>query len=116
MEINIQELLRKIEDQEYVVRSAKVSGFMVDRETEKLKNIIMNNLPDIIGALKMLAEYSERVKELEADLSSADAELKELDDEIKKLRDAAASKPAAKGKTKAKAVPVDVTDLPDEKF
>lgn len=116
MEINIQELLRKIESQEYVVRSAKVSGFMVERETDKLKNIIINNLPDIIGALKMLAEYSERVKELEADLSSSDAELKELDDEIKKLRNAAASKPVAKGKTKAKAEPVDVTDLPDGKF
>ena len=33
MEINIQELLRKIEDQEYKIRSAKVNGFMVDRET-----------------------------------------------------------------------------------
>lgn len=116
MEINIQELLRKIEDQEYKIRSAKVNGFMVDRETEKLKNIIMNNLPDIIGALKMLAEYTERVSELETDLASADAELREMDDELKKLRNAAASKPAAKGKTKAKAEPVDVTDLPDGQF
>ena len=115
MEINIQELLRKIEDQECCVRSAKVSGFMVDREVDKLKNIVMNNLEEIIGALKMLAEYTERVKELEADLALAVAELKELDDEIKRLRNAAASKPAAKGKTKAKAV-LDVTDLPDEKF
>lgn len=116
MENNIQELLRKIEDQEYVVRSAKVSGFMVERETDKLKNIIINNLPDIIGALKSLAEYTERVKELEADLSSADAELKEMDDEIKRLRDAAASKPASKGKTKTKEEPVDVADLPERKF
>ena len=98
------------------MRSAKVSGFMVDRETEKLKNIIMNNLQDIIGALKMLAEYSERVKELEADLESADAELRELDDEIKKLRNAAASKAAAKGKTKEKAVPASVAELPAEGF
>lgn len=113
---DINELYTKISEQAFRWNHARSNGMMVNQETERLKNIVINNINNIVEALKYAAEASEKMAILEAELDAADEELKELDDKIKELQNAAASKPAAKGKTKAKAEPVDVTDLPDGKF
>ena len=95
MESNITELRQKVEDQLFKWKSAKSSGTMVTQETERLKNIMLNNATDIVDALKVAEGAAKQIAELETELDSADTELKELDEEIKKLR-----KPAAKGKAK----------------
>lgn len=105
MGIDITELRKKIEEQAFRLRSARSNGMMVPQETERMRNIMMNNIQEIVDALKVAENAAEQIKMLEAEVDSADAELKELDDEIKKLRLAAASKPAAKGKVKSKAEP-----------
>lgn len=102
-----QEILVKIADQRIKMKVAAVSGFHVDLENERMKNLLLNNLDDIVEVLTAAAVSEKRIGELEADLQSADEELKELDDEIKKLRSAATSKAAAKGKPKAKAEPAE---------
>ena len=105
MGIDIKELRKKIEEQAFRYRNAMSNGMMVAQETERMKNILINNLGEIIDALKMAEGAEEQIKTLEAEVDSADAELKELDDEIKKLRNAAAPKAAAKGNMKAQAEP-----------
>ena len=98
MGIDIKELRKKIEEQAFRYRNAMSNGMMVAQETERMKNILINNLGEIIDALKMAEGAEEQIKTLEAEVDSADAELKELDDEIKKLR-AASNKPV-RGKRK----------------
>ena len=103
MGIDITELRKKIDEQLFLLESAKSNGRMVNQETERMKNILLNNAREIVDALKMAEGAAERIKILEAEVDSADAELKELDDEIKKLRNASAPKAAAKGKITVKA-------------
>ena len=107
MGIDIKELRKKIEEQAFRYRNAISNGMMVAQETERMKNILLNNLGEIIDALKMAEGAEEQIKTLEAEVDSADAELKELDDEIKKLRNAAAPKAAAKDKMKAREADVE---------
>lgn len=102
---DINGLHAKVAEQTFRWRHAQSNGMMVNQETERLKNILLNNIDDIVTALQYAAEAEETIKTLETELDSADAELKELDDEIKKLRNAAAAKPAAKAKNKTKAEP-----------
>jgi len=96
MGIDISELRKKLEDQAFRLESAKANRTMVNQETERTKNILLNNLSDIVAALKMAEHSAEEIKMLEAEVESADAELKELDDEIKKLRKTAPKQQAAK--------------------
>lgn len=97
MGIDIKELRIKIEDQKFAYTRAQSIGMMVNQETERMKNILMNNLAEIVDALKVAEGAEEKIKMLEAEVESADAELKELDDEIRRLREEAA-KPASKKK------------------
>lgn len=99
------ELKKKLESHAFRWKAAIQNGIMVNQETEQMKNILLNNLDGIIEAVGLAVEAADKIQCLEAEIDSADAELKELDNEIKKLRSAAASKPAAKSKTKVKAEP-----------
>lgn len=103
MTIDVKELLGKIEEQAFRCRHAESNGIRVDHERERLKNVLFNNVNDVIEALKIALSADTQIRMLEASVESADAELKELDDEIKRLRSAAASKAAARGKGKTKA-------------
>ena len=115
MTTDVKTLREKIEEQAFRWRVAVSNWTMVPQETERLKNVMINNLDEIIEALKMAEKAESRIAEIQESLDFAEAELKDQDDEIKKLRNTAAPKPAAKGRMKAKAEPVDVTDLPDGK-
>ena len=98
-ETNYQELYEKVSEQAFRWRHAQSNGMMVNQETERLKNIALNNMDDIVAALKYAVEAAETIRMLETEVDSADAELKELDDEIKKLR---SEKTPAKARTKPK--------------
>ena len=104
-ELNVKALFELIREQTFRWNKAKKNGMMVAQETERLKNLVLNNMDDIVTTMRMAVEASDRIKMLEAEVESADAELNELDDEIKNLRNAAASNAAAKGKGKSKALP-----------
>ena len=96
MGIDITALRKKLEDHRFRWNHAKSNGIKVMQETEVMRNILLNNLDEIIDALKIAESADEQVKMLEAEVASADAELKELDDEIKRLR--AEADKSAKGK------------------
>ena len=100
MGIDITELRKKIEDQMFRWNSAKSNGTMVNQETERMKNILINNVSEIVIALQACENSAQQIMELEAEVASTDAELKEQDEELKKLR-----KQTGKGKPMAKGEP-----------
>ena len=98
MGIDVTELRKKIEDQLFRWNNAKSNGTMVNQETERMKNILLNNVGDIVVALRACENSAQQIAELEAEIDSADAELKVQDEELKKLRKQnGKGKPAAKG-------------------
>lgn len=100
--MNAKELKEKISEQQFKLKKAKTSGMMVAQETDRLRNILVNSLDDILEALDMAISAEDRIECLTVEIESADAELQEKDDEIKALKEAVANKPAAKSKSKAK--------------
>lgn len=102
MKTSVNELRKKIDGQVFQYKHAVSNGIMVNRVLEQTKNVLFNNMDEIAEALKLAEDAEKRIAELQANVDFAEAELRDMDDEIKKLRNAAASKPAAKGKVKAK--------------
>ena len=93
--MTIKELKQMLEEQAFALKKAKTRGFMVNQETEKMRNILVNNLDDILAALDVAIDAEERIARLVVEVESADAELAEKDDEIKALKEAA-DKPVGK--------------------
>ena len=93
--MTVKELKQTIEEQAFALKKAKTRGFMVNQETEKMRNILVNNLDDILAALGVAIDAEELIARLVVEVESADAELAEKDDEIKALKEAA-DKPVGK--------------------
>lgn len=84
--MNAKELKEKISEQQFKLKKAKTSGMMVAQETDRLRNILVNSLDDILEALDMAISAEDRIECLTVEIESADAELQEKDDEIKALK------------------------------
>lgn len=93
--MTVKELKQTIEEQEFALKKAKTRGFMVNQETEKMRNILVNNLDDILAALDVAIKAEEKIARLVIEVENADAELAEKDDEIKALKEAV-DKPVGK--------------------
>lgn len=94
--MTINELKQKLDDQAFAMEKAKTRGFMVNQETEKMRNILVNNLDDILVALDVAIDAEERISRLVVEIESADAELAEKDDEIAALKAKLEKKPNGK--------------------
>ena len=94
--MTIKELKRTLDDQAFAMKKAKTRGFMVNQETEKMRNILVNNLDDILAALDVAIDAEERIARLVVEIESADAELAEKDDEIAALKAKLEKKPNGK--------------------
>lgn len=97
--MTIKELKQAIDEQAFALKKAKTRGFMVNQETEKMRNVLVNHLDDILGALDVAIDAEEKIARLIVEVESADAELAEKDDEIAELKAAAGKKPAGKKST-----------------
>lgn len=86
--MTVKELKQKIEEQAFTLNRAKTRGMMVSQETERMRNLLMNNLDGIIDALTFGADAEQRIERLTVEIESADAELQEKDDEIAELKQA----------------------------
>jgi len=93
--MSIKELKDLISGQAFNLNKARTRGFMVNQETEKMRNLLVNNLDEILAALDTAIDAEERIARLVVEVESADAELAEKDDEIKALK-GAADKPVGK--------------------
>ncbi|MBO5987248.1 MAG: hypothetical protein J6Q02_10720 [Lachnospiraceae bacterium] len=93
--MTIKELKQTLDDQAFAMKKAKTRGFMVNQETEKMRNILVNNLDDILAALDVAIKAEEKIARLVIEIENADAELAEKDDEIKALKEAV-DKPVGK--------------------
>ena len=93
--MTIKELKQTLDDQAFAMKKAKTRGFMVNQETEKMRNILVNNLDDILAALDVAIKAEEKIARLVIEVENADAELAEKDDEIKALKEAV-DKPVGK--------------------
>lgn len=95
--MDVNGLKQRIGDQLFTLKKAETLRIKVAQEREKLSNILVNNVDEIIEVLDYVAKADERIARLAAEVESADAELQEKDDEIAALK-----------KTKAKAKKPDV--------
>ena len=88
--MDIKELKSKIAEQAFRLQGAKANGFMINQETERMKNILMNNLDDIVEALKFADEAQAKTDREFVE------ELEEKDDEIAALKAKLEKKPNGK--------------------
>lgn len=102
--MEIQQLASKLSDAKFELQLAHSHGAMVNQRKEGLRNILENNLDEILRALDFAAKAEEKIKVLEIEVQDADDELDEKDDEIKELKEQLAAlqtkAPARKGKSK----------------
>lgn len=91
---NLKQLIQEVGDQAFRLRNAKANGIMVKQETERMKNVLLNNLDAIIEALRCAEEAGEQINILNVQLDDAEEDLKKAEAELKALKE---GKPA-KGK------------------
>ena len=103
--MSIAELKSKITEQQFRLKGAQSRGMMVAQETERMRNLLVNNLDDIVVALSKAVDAEKQIEVLNVEIESADAELQEKDEEIRALKEELESMPANKrGKRKEMAV------------
>lgn len=85
--MNVKELKAKLEEQAFALKKAQSVGMMVNQETDRMRNLLVNNTDEIMEALAFAVEAEEKIERLTVEVASADEELDEKDDEIKQLRE-----------------------------
>lgn len=90
--MEIKELREKLSEQAFKLKKARANGTMVMQETERMKNLLVNNCDAIIDVLTRVEKLEQEVAVLNMELDDAEREL----DEAKK--DASAKKTTAKKK------------------
>ena len=92
------ELYEKISDQRFTMRRGISNSMNHAAFYEQMKNILLNNLDQIVDALQYAAEAEAKINVLELELNDAERELDEKDKQIKELTAAAAKKTTGKKK------------------
>lgn len=105
--MEVKELVQKLEEQAFKLNIAKSNGNMVPQETERMKNVLMNNCDEIVAQLKRIAKMEENIMMLEQEIDDADAELKEKDQQIEELLAAGEPEGGKAAKKNKKADPKD---------
>lgn len=90
--MEIKELREKLSEQAFKLKKARANGTMVMQETERMKNLLVNNCDAIIDVLTRVEKLEQEIAVLNMELDDAEREL----DEAKK--DASAKKTTAKKK------------------
>ena len=98
--MEIKELTGKLKEQAFKLKKAQSTGTMVMQETERMKNLFVNNCDEIIAALERAEKLEKEVAVLNMELDDAEREL----DEAKK------STSAKKTTAKKKEVPVEADE------
>ena len=101
MTVKVTELRDIITTQQFAMNRAIQHGMMVNQEKERMRNVLMNYLDDIVEALQIASEADKRVERLMAEVASADAELLDKDEEIAALKKEIESKTGARKAKKA---------------
>lgn len=76
--MEIKELKAKLEEQAFRLNKAKSNGTMVNQETERMKNLIINNYEAIVDALAKAEKLEREVSILNIELDDAERELDEM--------------------------------------
>jgi len=90
--MEIKELREKLSEQAFKLKKARANGTMVMQETERMKNLLVNNCDAIIDVLTRVEKLEQEVAVLNMELDDAEREL----DEAKK--DTSVKKTTAKKK------------------
>ena len=85
--MNVKEVKSKLEEQAFRLKKAQTTGMMVNQETDRMRNLLVNNMDEIMEALAYAVDAEEKLERLTVEITSADEELDEKDDEIKQLRE-----------------------------
>ena len=82
--MEIKEMREKVSEQAFKLKKARANGTMVMQETERMKNLLVNNRDAIIDALTRVEKLEQEVAVLNMELDDAEREL----DEAKKYTSA----------------------------
>lgn len=85
--MTVAELKSLITDQQFKLKKARTRGMMVAQETERMSNLLVNYMDDIISALDLAINAEKKIELLTVEIDSSDAELREKDDEIRSLKE-----------------------------
>lgn len=96
--MTIKELNEKIKSEAFTMRRGVENTNNPTSFYERMKNILLNNLPDIESALEFAAEAGDKISALETMLDDADQEITEL---RKQMTTQANNNTCKKGKPKA---------------
>ena len=75
--MEIKELREKLSDQAFKLKKARANGTMVMQETERMKNLLVNNCDAIIEVLTRAEKLEQEVAILNMELDDAERELDE---------------------------------------
>lgn len=85
--MSITELRDLISSQVFTLEKAKTRGMMVNHETQRLQNVLMNHVNDIVSALEYAVTAQDTIDRLSIEVENSDAELQDKDDEIAALKE-----------------------------
>lgn len=75
--MEIKELREKLSEQAFKLKKARANGTMVMQETERMKNLLVNNCDAIVEALTRVEKLEQEVAVLNMELDDAERELDE---------------------------------------
>lgn len=84
--MEIQQLASKLSDAQFELKVAIAHGAKINQAKESLRNVLQNNIDEILKALDFAAKAEQQIKVLEVEIANADSELDEKDDEIANLK------------------------------
>lgn len=96
--MTIKELNEKIKEESFNMRRGVANTNNPTSFYERMKNILLNNLPDIESALEFAATAGDKISALETMLDDAEQEITELNEQLTTQATNTAGK---KGKPKA---------------
>ena len=85
--MDIHELKDLISSQLFTLNKAKIRGMMVNREMERMQNVLMTHKEDIVNALEYAENAAKTIERLSIEVENSDAELQDKDDEIAALKE-----------------------------
>lgn len=97
--MTIKELNEKIKEESFNMRRGIENTNNPTSFRERMKNVLLNNLPDIESALEFAATAGDKISALETMLDDAEQEITELNEKL--TTQAAPSTAGKKGKPKA---------------
>lgn len=89
-------VMNQLKEATLAMKKKKAGGLNYAREMEKIRNLAVNHIDEILSAQEDVARLTEEVEELRRDLHAADEEYSELNKKYRTLEATVTKKPKGK--------------------